>query len=529
MIASLRFFYAIAFLSMMVCPCMSQTFSLKTGEALSMRGLPMSFNGCHIMEGNDYVLSFSEFNLNHAKLLLSVFDQNLKLKASKTYELDENRSETVALAHSRDKMAWFTTHRPKTEDSLSCSMAIGSAGDGFGEHVTLFKVFAKSSAFLPSITQYTVSPDSSRHAIHAVHDKEDMDAKTAVGLVVLDKDFNALWRKNFVLDYTERRLKALSWAVLPSGDACMLAKVYGNDKLGEAAKRDGNKVPDYKLVIFKFSKGENRPKEYELGLGELFVNSAAIFANEQHELTCAGFLAKNPTGNSVGVFHLRLDAINGNTLAMNKHEFEKDDLAQFGKIDFTQDKDGDWGISSDFNFKQVLNGSDGKTILLAEDKSEGMEGGGSVSSGDRWEKRFYYKNGVAIFPVDAKGNFETIRLVRKQQRMSKEVFGGFTAWPNDNGLFLFYNDHEDNLGKGLHDKIKTIEGFGQDMMPMVVLQTPDGDITKKPLYDIKAVESVMLPMYIQPIRDQQLLFVFVKTRGVSTNWDFQLGLVRLGN
>ncbi|MBI1227675.1 MAG: hypothetical protein GC192_20745 [Bacteroidetes bacterium] len=536
MISMQRLMYALVLFPLTVSTGIAQEVSVKFGDVIDVPNAISTYAGCFAIGNGSYLLNFSEggFGQNEAKALVNVYDQDFKLKESKTYQSNIERSETVALSYSKGKLAWFITQRPKGEDNLTCYISTGPVSGDMGKKERLFEIPTKG--LMPTSVSYMASPDSSKHVIHAIYDREDKETKPLVNLVVMDDAFNEQWDKRIVLGYTERRLKALSWAASPNGDVFMLAKIYGNDKFDEAIKRDGERVPDYKLVIFQFSKEEDKPKEYELKLGDLFVNGPAIFTNKQNELTCAGFFAKSHTGNSVGVFNLKLNVVDGNILTMKKHDFDKEDLKQFGKIYSMQDKDGHWGISSNFNFRQVQFGEDGRAALMAEDASDSIDKqsrityekpstvnpSGAVSSST--SRRYFYKNGVAIFQFNATGDFESVRLIRKLQSLTTEFFGGFSSLSNEKGIFVFYNDHEDNLEKGLDDKFKTMGGFNKNTMPVVAIQSLGGEIKRKPLYDIKAVESLILPTQNNQLNDHQLLFVSMKPEGLI-NWNYRLGLI----
>jgi len=538
MITLQRLVYVLVFFFLKVIPSTSQEVSVKFGDVVDVPNMVSTYAGCAVTESGGYLLNFweADFGQNEAKALVNIYDKNFKLKESKTYQSGLERSTSVALPYSKGKLGWVVTQRPEGLDSIVCSVATGTVGGEFGKYKTLFSIYSKRSSILHTKVQLMVSLDSSKHVIYAIYDKEDLEARPSVNLAVIDDAFNKLWSKRIELGYTERRLKALSWAVLPNGDVCMLAKIYGNDKFAEAIKKDGERVPDYKLVIFQFSKEADSPKEYELKLGGLFVNGPAIFANKQNELTCAGFFAKSHTGNSVGVFNLRLNAIDGNILTMKKHDFDKEDLMQFGRIYAIQDKDGHLGISSDFNFSQVQFGEAGRAVLMAEDASDSVEKQsrityekpstvnptGAVNSST--SKHYYDKNGVAVFQVNAMGDFESVRLIRKLQSLTTEFFGGFSSLSNEKGLFVFYNDHEDNLDKGLDDRFKTMGGFSKNTMPVVAIQSPDGEIKRKPLYDIKAVESLILPTQSFQVNDHQLLIVSMKPEGLL-DWNYRLGMI----
>lgn len=178
-------------------------------------------------------------------------------------------------------------------------------------------------------------------------------------------------------------------------------------------------------MIFQFSNKEDKPKEYELKLGDFFLNGPAIFANKQNELICAGFYAKSHTGNSVGVSHLKLNPSDGSIVSVGKHDFSDNDFEQVGKQVAPMDKEGYRGLEGRVNFKTSYFENDGSVYLFAEDTYERGPIDRIVSTSIQNASRLYYKNAVALIQLDAACKFKKITLLPKEQIVALEGMGGF--------------------------------------------------------------------------------------------------------
>ena len=522
MIVMQRLIYVLAFLPLSLSLVFSQEVSVRFSEELSPGN--MQFGGCLSAYKSSYYAFFMEHSWhNEAAITINKFDASLKLEGSKAYKSGKEDSNTAAVKQSKGKMAWVVTKQSKGEDNLVCYMATGDIDGEMGELEYLFETPSRR-VLLPTKVEWMVFPDSNRHVVYALSDREDDKNKPLANLVIMDSRFNKLWSKRFEMGYSERRLKALSWAALTNGDVCMLAKIYGNDKYGEAVKRDGERVPDYKLVIFQFSKNEDKPKEYEMKLGDLFVNGPAIFANLQNELTCAGFFAKSHTGNSVGMFHLKLNTANGEVMAMKKHDFNDRDIKAIGENVASKDKEGYWGIESTFNFVIVHPKSDGGTLLLAEDIHNSLEKGMGASTGPSTaSKQVYYKNEVAIFQIDNLGETSLFALLPKKQAMTSYLFESFFSMKTEGKTYIIYNDNEGNLERENGEKIKVMEDL-RKCVPVVALLEDDGSLKRKILFDPKEAEGFLMPPLCVQTNSCQLLFPAYKP-GMSANFGLKLGLI----
>lgn len=111
---------------------------------------------------------------------------------------------------------------------------------------------------------------------------------------------------------------------------------------------------------------------------------------------------------------------------------------------------------NNLEIKNVLPQSDGSLIVLSEDAEIEMVVTYDSRGGSKTEY-FYYNYCIFLSRISKDGEIEWTKLIPKSQ-VSKNTSGSvnsFAVHQNENGIYLFYNDHEKNLAAGLDD-IKSI-------------------------------------------------------------------------
>lgn len=327
------------------------------------------------------------------------------------------------------------------------------------------------------------------------------------------------------MPYTEERVQVIDALLKNDGSVYVLAKLYDSDKAKESKKDKKNKtVAAYDLVLLQYNKGEKEPKEFKLNLGDAFIRGAYLATDAQDALKCAGFYANTRKGGLHGVFFLQMDET-GAVKAASKKEFTAADLKVFGKENTDKERSGDEGLESSFKFSDFLVRNDGSAVVVAEENYSYVR---SSYNGRTWTYTTYYvSNDIVIFTIRPDGNIERVNVIPKYQTgVNTDYFLSYVSMVNGDEVAFFYNEDEDNMKKPVNNpKPKLVNRFDECIAVMTIL-SPDGQLTRKQLFEAKDVESLFVPKNSSPFGKKQLFFTSFKPRLFAKSV-FHLGTVTL--
>jgi hypothetical protein len=139
--------------------------------------------------------------------------------------------------------------------------------------------------------------------------KNDKKSKDILGVQVFDSNLTNLWKNEYRMPYTERRMDALDFAVDSQGDGYILSKVYHDDSNRDKKKRK-DKNANFHIELFKLRDGVKEIETTKITLEEKFIATISLFETNDGTMTCAGFYNRNGSGGSGNVAAFALTSSN---------------------------------------------------------------------------------------------------------------------------------------------------------------------------------------------------------------------------
>ncbi len=323
---------------------------------------------------------------------------------------------------------------------------------------------------------------------------------------VYDSELNNISNIGTSLPYKDKNVSIIDYYLGNDGAIYMLTCI----ELEKEQREKGQSPYFYSILLIN-------PKTAELSEFKIELSSKNIeevsfrIDNKNNKLICAGFYSNlkptEYTGKDIdGFFFLRIDALSKEIEAKGFKEIDKNMVAELSK---KKKAEGDKGVSKSFEIVDVVNKSDGSITLISEYQNDYVVYSTTTSSnGVTTTKRtdYYDRNNIFVINVNPDGKvLSLIDIPKKQNTVNdKAMFSSFLLFENADRLFLFYNDHPDNL----KSDIKTIKDVTK--MPSIrkaclvaVEINKDGSYTKSKIYDNYTNKMAVLPAKSIKIGDSQ--------------------------
>lgn len=456
--------------------------------------------------------------------VLEKYDPTFKLVYSKNYESDRKGVSTLGMKYFNGQFIWLFSEANKKDDYIKYSiLPLDLAGkQGKAQDIAKFKYESRND--IPTVI-WNVSKDSTKLLFRAVSDDDRDDEPFRIFISVMNKDLSMDWSRKLALRHTEEVTEVLATHIKNDGSVYMLAKIYEGKKAKESKKNDKKKsVAAYDIMLYRFTKDSDDPKEYRLQLGDSFIRGASLTTDKNDNLKCAGFYSNTKNGSLQGVFYLDLGS-DGAIKASNKKEFTVADLKKFGDKNTDKDKTGSEGLESSFKFSDFLVRDDNSAVVVAEENYVVTY---TSYNGRTYTTTYEYNShDIIIFTINPKGEIERVSAIPKYQvGINTDYFISYASLLHGNDVVFFYNEDEDNMDKPVSNtKPKRVNSF-KDCVTVMTTLSPDGKLVRKQLFEAKDVESLFVPKDSSPFGKNQLFFVSIKPKLFSKS-NFHMGTVTL--
>jgi hypothetical protein len=339
-------------------------------------------------------------------------------------------------------------------------------------------------------------------------------------LVVMDENLLPKWNKDVLIDTKHERFKILKWVLADNDDVYVLAKIYNGNPDKEFKKADGEKLPNYKLSVYHFSKNHDGYRAYDIKLKESFAKGGIIGLNSNQELFTIGFYAHEFFGPIVGVFANILDANTGEVLQSDMHKFTIAEKKAMGEANIASDKSGNEGLDPDFGFRSVYLWSDGTVLANAEENYSRVHSTTRSSS----YRAFYSKDIISII-MGKDGKIEDITVIPKRTvTWNTNYYNSFHSLLYNGNAYFFHNLSNHDFGKTPDEEHSFNIGV-DDMAAVVSKVDGSGKITKQKLLTSDDMDMLFMPIHCSTISENKLFFMVQRRPKMFSAFKFKMGVI----
>lgn len=393
----------------------------------------------------------------------------------------------------------------KLAGSPMASYARGNFGYGFSFGSADKFDFLKSKDESKLLIQYRKKPKV----------KSDKKSHDIIGVSVFDVALNSIWKKEYRMPYTERRMDALDFAVDAEGKGYMLAKVFHDDS-NKDKKRRKDKTANYHMELFRMLNGSDKILKTKIELGEKFINGISLFENVTGELVCAGFYNKGIHGKTGSLLGKEFKANSADGLFVcnvskegvvediKTYEIPLEVLNQYvsNKTKKKNAKKEGKG-KSEFEYlklHELLFTKDGSLVLIGEQNFMKRH---TTSKGRVYYT--YHYNDILISKINTAGNLAWMKKIPKRQK-GRAGKGGmsYSHFFTSGNHYLIYLDNVKNIDLPLN-KIPALHSDGHG-----------GYLTSYKINDETGVVSRGSVLDTRNVKDKMTVYQYSNNRVIKT-------------
>lgn len=521
----LRYYLLVFVLSLIASLGITQNLSLDMGPEKELIRY-MHFNG-HLASDKsghlvDYYLlrGYGHFDSTH---VVEKYDNDFELLYSKELKFDTKKAKTVSLLNMKDRLAWVTEDHSSDKGSAEFSVAHFDFDGTIGKKVPITKIGVKNRFDMP-ISYLTVSGDTTDFLLALKSSSFKGGNDFMFRLVVMDENFLPKWNKDVLIDTKHDRFKVLKWVLADNDDVYVLAKVYDGNPEKDFKKEDGEKVPNYKLSVYHFSKNHDGYKAYDIKLKDSFAKGAIIGLNSKQALFTIGFYAHEFFGPIVGVFANILDAKTGEVLKSDMHKFTIAEKKAMGEANIASDKSGNEGLDPDFSFRNLYLWSDGTVLANAEENYARVFTSNKSTGGISSNWAYYSKDIISII-MGNDGKIDDITVIPKRTvTWSNNKYNSFHTLLYNGNAYFFHNLSNNDFGKTPDEEHSF--NFGVDDMVAVMSKVDgSGKITKQKLLSNNDEDMLFMPIHCSTISENKLFFMVQRRPKMFSSFKFKMGVI----
>lgn len=316
-------------------------------------------------------------------------------------------------------------------------------GTWIGEAKQLVKVdFEKWNSKAFDIVQ---SADST-HYLAMLNGPFNKDKSEEVHLAVFDQFLAPTWEKHLVLPYSDDQL-FLSSAVLDADGNAHLYAAQPRPKVMVEVPASSDKKKNH--TLFSYYPQTNALKEVGIDIGTLWITDAALSLSPEGHVGVAGLYSSGPYEQTLGVFHLILDAQSRTPLARSLTALP-DSVVRV----FTKGRE----IPSLY-LDHVRFFSDRSVELVAEQFEVVQRITTDPATGRQVINYSYRYEDLLVARINVAGQVDA-HFVAKSQGITSdhEMYSGYACIPLNNRTVLLFNDHPDNANASDHSR-STLTGI----------------------------------------------------------------------
>lgn len=354
--------------------------------------------------------------------------------------------------------------------------------------------FADGSRRKSGSFEYAYSQDSSL-ALVLYDVPGNKTSRERFGMQVFKENLELLWEGEAFLPYRETDFDIQDYQLDNEGNVYVLGKLNtGKGKKG---------MPDIKLEVLKYSKGEEDPTVINVSVGQNKYVSDLYLAFKDNAIICLGFYTNDPNAGAQGCFVQSIDKNSGEVVHQSLQEFELDFITlnttdkQKKKTEKKQEEGKEVGMRT-LTIRQVINHKDQQFVVVAEEYSvqvvtttTPMAGGGVARS----TTTYYHYGDIVMFSFSRDFAIQWYQKIPKDQTTANDggFYSSFFVQPTDERLLFVYNDHVDNLHVVKAGKPKTFTGKEKNTVAVAATVDYAGNVGKTRLFSAKQEDIFLRP------------------------------------
>lgn len=457
--------------------------------------------------------------------ILSRYNNKLVEQGVKSYTVAEDNIVFNGLVSAKGNLFLFTNQYDKESKSTSFyAQKIDAQTLNPSGKATTVAVMSALDRGRQSTGHYELSKDSSKILFFGLSPYSKKDVEKYY-MSVYDAGMNKLWDNTVQLPYLDKFVTVNDYIVTNDGTVGIIVKHYDKEVVKEKIKEDGSNVPAYKTKILLYTKGEAKPKEFVLAIGDKFVQTVQIAGDKNNNLALFGLYKTKYDGYVTGYFMATLNPAE-TTIETTRMETFSDELVTLAKVDRQgSNKEKDPGLSPNFYLADNVERADGTTDYVLEFYL--MQVVSSYNASTRTYTTYTVYNYGDIIDIHLKGDKTAItRIPKLQTTRNTKAYSGFKAVSVNNKLVLFYNDERDNVERDLAKRPDDLTNFGKSVLAMAVIDQKD-NLARSVVYDHRDMKLTTCVGISQKLTGDKIGLYAQKTGGLFSSAKDMVGILEV--
>lgn len=347
--------------------------------------------------------------------------------------------------------------------------------------------------------------------------KKDTKSWDIINVSVFDNQLNKIWRKQYTMPYTERRMNFINNMIDNNGNVFITSKVYHDDS-NKDKKHRKDKEANYHIELFEINSSLDKIKTTKIRLDDKFINGINMFQLPNKEIILSGYYNKGKElENADGLFIYKINQ-KGEFINKKYYEIPLEILNQYVKNKTKKKNNKKGKAEAGFLILQdVLYSKDNSLILIGEVQYKKWHKTKSSHSFYGGYYTFHYED-ILITKIKSDGKLEWMKKIPKRQAGGASKSGMSYTYYNYNGNhYIIYLDNVKNINLPLN-KIPAGHSDGSGgYLTSVKINNKTGEIKKESILDLRKIKKGIVAYQfktdrIVKIKDNEFFVEFYKKK-----------------
>ncbi len=531
-------------------PLYAQQYSIKAGNLIKAKNGAGGFNIMGYIDSNlvviektteaafssdlklDYLLYNSELNqIKRTHLKVPKNKQSSKFKYYEIYKYNDKVNVLSSFVN------------PSKKVSYMFSNSVSNSG-------VVEKDFKKVNEYSVKSNKHNVivkhSPDSSKIMILS-WDVQQSFKKKKMNCCILDRNFNPIWKKEFILPHKEDDYSFNTYMINNNGKIFIVGELENESRVKGAPKNllsiisidsDDDTASvltlDTKYEVERYitivdpnnnlhiiASTDEEGDKYTSYIKNIIIDTKTNSILSESTIDIPSYfydVSRNKTAERNGIINLSLNGI----IYANNGEYYILAEQNYTTEKYTTTYPYAMGTRTSVSYFP-----EGSPMFFINQRLANNY----VYKGPGVGNRTYHSNNIYLFHLDINNKLKWATQIAKNQQTFADLgkYNSYYAYIKNNNLYILYNDHIDNpLDNDPYKERKKLKK-NTDAKLVITEITPDATITQKEILDLNKSDLVFLPKSASLI-NQERLFIFgeKKTTNAPANKFKEFSLAEIG-